>query len=209
MANSSSLKIVNPKPLTAYDKGALLASVVPVPVWQAAFVAESTLDPVQLSGTSVAAANDLWEIVLVLPSAMQGYVWVPFRHHGWLRDPAEGDTGFANLFDTTAWYRLYNTNAAWTQFSLSSAELVYNGGNEDWIQDATPPLRAVPSRPVAATSATSRDNALGAFQFRIGTWDATAGAGAVFIADCVYLGFPQNALNSAGWYQPRQYFAPV
>ncbi len=208
MASDTDTVFLDPRPLVTSDGAALLAGVAAREAWQPSFVVRtnpSTLLP--LSATNIAAAGDVYRIMLAPPSAMPDYLFYPISlNASWVGlNVAFWD--LEALYSIVAPVGPQPLQHAWRSFELDSLRKVYNGAVTVDFQSAAPKFQGFPPSPVAAIQ--TGISAIGGFQFVVQTFQAAEKAALNLSIDARWLAFPRAVERSAGFYMPRMFFTPT
>jgi len=210
MGNSTSIKVLQARPLTTGDAGGLTADVIPEAMYQPTMVLEADWDNgINVSGTSLSASGDIWNVVFGPASSVPNIVFYPISLKFTLL--CDSTAAFASLFDTDAGFSIsapYNRNFVWQTVTLDTPKLGYAGAAEFYWQSGSPIFASYPPPPEAADVGVTAQDAVGGIQLTIDTWDATAAAATSLYVDARWLGFPRNAIRSGGFYTPRLFSTP-
>ncbi len=181
---------------------------MPQTLWEPAKLLETTIGSgLSVSGSSLAANGDIWEVLLAPPSAMPDYIFYPIALTATLFS-APHDVAFASFWNTACGVAInpsYQKSFVWDHF-VAEPPMVGYSTTEFNYQSLNPPFHGHPIRPAAADGATVTINALGGFQLTIDTWDAGVAATTTLFIDARWLAFPRAVARSSGFYVPRLYF---
>ncbi len=187
------------------DASGLTAGILPQALWQPSFILRTNPSAVlAASVTALAAAGDIWRIMIAAPSAMPDFSFYPI---------AMG-ASFVGLnvafWETDALYTIVPPvgqiplQHSWRSFQLDSVRPVFDGATIDTIQTASPEFQSYPPSPVEAIDTAIA--AIGGLQFAVGTFQAAEKAVIELSVDARWLAFPRAVTRNAGFYMPRLFF---
>lgn len=207
MANQTDLIQLSAVPLASADAAALRSDWIPRLLWSPTLLLETDIDDVA-TPTLLAAAGDLWKIQIAPQSAIPGYVWqcITFELQVLCNDDANFDAFFADTvafgiqgFPASAtYYPFYRTG------TLSAVARSLNSGGVTVSRSRSfSSLPGLPSRPYQATSASLATNSMAVANLQVGTFDATVQSNTQAWINARWLGYPQAAARSGGYYLPN------
>lgn len=213
MANTTTIVLMKASPLTGIQDGVLYADIVGQENFQPAFVLET--DPTSaltVSSTGLAADTDIWRIVCAPSGPMADYRFVCLQLRLILSDTG-ANAAFTTMWEDEAAYAMSTCDSssdavAWDYTTLQPVMNVIDTGGERLQRALAPDMRGFPPQPSAATSDTILENALGGFQLKVATWDATSAAATNMFVSARFLAFRAPATRNAGYYAPYRYFSP-
>lgn len=208
MADDTEIQFLEVSPLLTSDAAALQADIVPQDVWQPTKVLRT--DPtllIDISASLLAAAGDVYRIMISAPSAMPDTIFYPIAL----------SFSFVGLnvafWETNALYAIsppvgtFPLQHAWRSFDLDAVRSVFNGATVVNFQSGAPDFQGFPPSTVEAIETTV--STIGGLQFTVGTFQAAEKTALRLSVDARWLGFPRALQRSAGFYMPRMFFKPA
>ncbi len=207
MADATETIFLEASPLTTTDASGLTSDILSKLSFQPNYVLRS--DPsvlVALSSTVLSADNDVFRVMLAVPSSMPDVTFYPIA----LSVAFTGEVAGTGFWDTPALYSIVAPvgtvplQHAWRSFDLDALRTVFNGGVTVGYQTGAPVFQSFPPSPVAAVE--TAISAIGGFQFTISTFAAADLAAMNMSIDARWLTFPRSAVRNAGFYAQRMFF---
>jgi len=200
VANATTIALLQQFPLTTKDAAGLRADIQPAIEFQPAFVLRR--DPDDTINIPISASGDFWQVLLAPKGPMPDYAFYPIG----LTASFVASTFAAAFWRLEANYSInspFERDWTWKAFDLATQRGIFNGTTTPGTQSATPVLAGFPPAPIIADSSVILRNALGGFQFRVDTFDATTAAAMTLNIDARWLAFPRSATRNAAFYMPR------
>ncbi len=208
MANDTEIQFLQVQALITDDAAALQADIVPQGLWQPTKVLRT--DPtllIDLGASTIAAAGDVWRIMISAPSAMPDTIFYPVA----LSFSFVGS--FGPFWQTNFLYSItppvgtVPLQHAWRLSTLSPRGVVFNGAAVTGIQTGAPAFEGFPPSTVEAVETTV--STIGGLQFSVDTFVQAEKDDIQLSVDARWLGFPRALQRSAGFYMPRMFFKPA
>ncbi len=208
MADDTEIQFLDVSPLITSDAAALQADIEPKGLWQPTKVLRTNpATLIDLSASTIAAAGDVWRIMISAPSAMPDTIFYPialsFSFVG-LNVAFWEDLALYSISPPVGTVPLQH---AWRSFQLDTRRSVFNGATTVNIQTGAPEFEGFPPSTVEAIETTV--STIGGLQFTVQTFQAAEKAAIKLSVDARWLGFPRALQRSAGFYMPRMFFKPA
>ncbi len=205
MANDTEIQFLKSFPLLTSDAAALQSDIVPQGIWQPTKVLRTDPDVLlDISATALAAAGDVYRVMISAPSAMPDTIFYPialsFSFVG-LNVAFWEDLALYSIVPPVGTFPLQH---AWRSFQLDTVRSVFNGATVVNFQSGAPAFEGFPPTTVEAIETTV--STIGGLQFTVGTFQAAEKTALRLSVDARWLGFPRALARAAGFYMPRMFF---
>jgi len=206
VGNATTLVVLNPRALVSGDAAGLLASIDASTLFQPSMLLETDFTTaIALSGT-ISGDADIWRVLFAPPSKIPNTVFYPIAFRMTMVSTKAAFTALWALPALFSVDKETDGSHVYDDFTMGPYGIVFDGSGEVQFLSGNPVFHAYPTRPLSTVSDVIAENAVGALNLTIATFDATAAGDMALHVDARWLGFPRPVVRNAGFYTPRLFF---